>query len=496
MPPSSPSASPSSLTTSPHSPRSPTPSLSPSSFDTASSGGSEPAIPVYGRKTGVEGYIAEEGSGMRGDGSAASASGSSGEESEREVTPEEEELDKMERRKLSRRIEAEKARVSEELRISVELHGEAHMKPLAAQAVTSLAYPSINLGGAPHLPASQSLFAPIPLPKDGDLDIQRRADTVDEWRAALRDAHQVSVPTRPASEGSNSALATATTSTPKPVVTKPSLPVLVLPPPFPPTCKASSQQSTPVAHDFQPSFPPFSFPFSGSAASSPAASIVGDPFQLFHPDLTTDPGKLPLPDAPGAGDYVFPDGRGRASFSSESTIGGGGGGRSESRSRSRSPGTKEKATTLAPPALGHKASNPESLSDLYRRPEEDEGEQEKAEEEKRGRPCGMVAAASDAGDSDEDEEGKEVEQKQVVEAVDPAKHILLSLPPSLAHLSHCPRCHRPLSPIRSSSPSAYAADEHDGEKAKLQLWAEEHWNCVPWVAGGEGVRVVVGERSG
>ncbi|GAA5887064.1 hypothetical protein JCM6882_009435 [Rhodosporidiobolus microsporus] len=433
-------------------------SFSPTSFASATHDGSSPSIPVFGRKTGLEGYVDEEGTSM------ITAAGEGD----------------VEGCQLAWRMRA--LELGEK---SEEGGGEAG----AATTSPDTSFPSLSIGTSPHHPVSQSHFLPNAITAD-DLNT---LGAVTQWRAALKEAHKTPTPTAPHSPSLPS-LAIS----PDKLSSPPSLFLL------PPSCEHSPHSS--LAGGATP-----------LARPEPVKELVSlsSDFNLHHGDVL-DPGALPLPDVPT--DYVFPDANGRASFSSEPfSPPPYGFGRAEMDTTSTPPpsspplppvkvipsppsafSASSSATgasplpplalsaSLFPPSLKQKASNPESLIDLYRR----DGSRRESFGEEEGDEAQVGEYEDEAARAFERE--METERRVQGEAFGNAASEfagkygvelpILLLPASFSANSNCPYCLLPL---------------HDDP----QTWADEHWACLPFLLGstgeeGEKVRVVVAGGGG
>ncbi|GAA6009832.1 hypothetical protein JCM10207_002125 [Rhodosporidiobolus poonsookiae] len=512
-------------------PDSPSPPHPTSSFASVSHDGTEPALPVVGRKTGCEGWINEGGQSLSG------AAGEGGDEVGAQLAW------RMKSLELNRKSEDEGG------------------PPVSPQASPDPAFPSIALGGAPHFPASESRYLSTPhlatsaalsadyaaahqsptlTPSSAVFSLHSRPLTVasglvassrssDDGDGAQTDVHgdvegwraSLQLPSNPSS-GCASFTPSRSNSLPRPVGP---LPPFVLLPPQPALPVLVTEDATPLADPLV-------------AATEAAVST----FSLFHCD-PVDPQALPLPAVPD--DYIFPDQHGRASFS-----------RTPPPSSSSHPGWRKPVPgspalkpvlvfpsppsafstiptpsgsaddkppgvpTLQLPPLTSKPSNPDSLLDLYRRgggssseggPSPDdaleraqarirrlEGEVERLTRE--GEQVGKVNPGSGGA------VGAALEAALAEQGLDASTDLVLLLPSSLSRLSTCPRCARPLSPPSPPEPSYYypsavanhfLRSDEAGSGARAQLWADEHWDCLPWLAGGgEGVRVVRFGRAG
>ncbi|GAA5858148.1 hypothetical protein JCM8547_005671 [Rhodosporidiobolus lusitaniae] len=507
--------------------------VEPESFSDASSHGREPCIPIVSRTQGLQGYTMESNQQLPG--------GDANEE------------------KLEDEVGEWRDKVEEERRRTA--RSESSGSPVSPQASPDREhhFPSIALGSSPQRPIGETLF----------LSTSRHADELDEpsvvesWRNALKEAHN-GPPSPPRK----------TPSTPRPINPRP--PVIVLPPSPRSPLSYASNDATPLAHPAQQSrAASYAFGSSFSSSAVECHALASD-FSLFHGDAV-NPAALPLPNVPT--DYVFPDQRGRASFSSQPI--------SPPQSQPSSPSLEpttvfpasstpssfsglpsplvasppppavKKTLHPPPPPLKHSSSSGESLIDLYsfgavekapngiehdsdvKQDEEGEGGEVKVERLEKEIARLQYEREALAHQLKEAEERKSFEGFLREKGVDPTtlSSPILFLPSSFSRLSHCPRCTRPLDLPSSSLPShgqgaeepAYypaanpflrsygygsvsgwrdegfdepfagvreAEDENKKERERMQLWADEHWGCLPFLSSSSGAGGGVGVGEG
>ncbi|GAA5970436.1 hypothetical protein JCM11641_001709 [Rhodosporidiobolus odoratus] len=394
-----------------HSSRSPSPTLI--SFDDASLGGSEPAEPVVGRRTGFEGWVSEYGDSLGG------GAGEGGD---------------VEGEQLAWRMK--------ELQFQSGRYDQA-------EASFDSHFPSTGLGAPLQHGATEARFL-LGL-EEGTAELGTTA-SIEDWRDGL--SH---VPRH--RSGSLSVMS--------PDASRPPLSLIL------PTGDQQPQHyhdgTTPLAH-----------PFSASIVS---ASVEG--FTMFHSD-PVDPASLPLPDAPD--DYCFPDVRGKASFSrsppsallakidtsvdtltltphaphlsatrlspsppsSFSAI---------TPSFSLSP-AEDPLTTPPAPFTPSKVFRLASLSDVCLTSDGASGHEALAEmlQKERVRVEQIereVAYLREMQAEKVNSSEKKLETVLSSQGIDTSTTPILILPPSLASLTACPRCSRPLN--SPSDPSYYPA---------------------------------------
>ncbi|BGP21100.1 hypothetical protein JCM10213v2_009280 [Rhodosporidiobolus nylandii] len=442
------------------------------SYETASALGSEPAEPCYGRKTGLEGFVSEDGQGK--------ASGA-GEEND------------FESEQLAWRMRE----------LEIQVNGEDDVLPSASpQASLDSAYPSVGLHSV-----SKSPFVPgVDGNAAGDLKDSR---SVEAWRSGLlkdaQPAQPVLTPDAPLSAKAESKRPPHSLQ-----------PLIVLPTTHTP--RPPSNDVTPLASSMNSDVP-----------ATARAAVEG--FALVRPE-TFDPSRLPLPDVPD--NYVFPDNGGRASFlrvqqpEEQQHAGPQKGETTKVSSTPASPAlpptivypsppsafsgistpsigsppngqADERAAYLFPPTLPRPPSNPASLVNLYfdnspghasstaspvvEAPLEDVGgavllEREREKVAKLEKELLLLKALVDSQSREQRKVG-EVEAGLLAEGIDTRP---LALPPDVSHLASA-------NPFLA--PDMSASTGHDRVHGRgLRVWVDEHWDCLPWLAGQRGVSVV------